>query len=134
MQKNEIKNTYSNYIISSLTEITLPDTLLYIEEAAFAECNNLKRINYEGTLSSWCGVGFNFYAGSPEPPIYDLYIGGEQIEDVILPEGITKIAKGAFAGAQIKLLQLITRLRVINSLQGLLSRKGLNGSVVFRIV
>ena len=41
---------------SKLTKITLPDTLERIEMSAFAYCDNLRDIWYEGTVDDWKGI------------------------------------------------------------------------------
>ena len=41
---------------SKLTKITLPDTLERIESSAFAYCDNLRDIWYEGTVDDWKGI------------------------------------------------------------------------------
>lgn len=41
---------------SKLTKITLPDTLERIEFQAFAYCDQLKDIWYEGTVDDWKGI------------------------------------------------------------------------------
>ena len=41
---------------SKLTKITLPDTLERIEFQAFAYCDNLRDIWYEGTVDDWKGI------------------------------------------------------------------------------
>ena len=41
---------------SKLTKITLPDTLERIESSAFAYCDHLTDIWYEGTVEDWKGI------------------------------------------------------------------------------
>lgn len=50
---------------SKLTKITLPDTLERIEHSAFAYCDHLTDIWYEGTADDWNGIqkGIDWKAG-----------------------------------------------------------------------
>lgn len=47
---------YQAFYNSKLTKITLPDTLERIEFSAFAYCDNLRDIWYEGTVDDWKGI------------------------------------------------------------------------------
>lgn len=56
---------FQAFYSSKLTKITLPDTLERIEHEAFAYCDNLKDIWYEGTISDWHSIqkGIDWKAG-----------------------------------------------------------------------
>ena len=78
---------------SSLTSITLPNSLKSIGEYAFAGCTNIKDVNISN-LSVWCGIKFD---SNPLSYAQNLCVDGKPIYDVIIPDGVTRINKYAFA-------------------------------------
>lgn len=81
---------------SSLTSITIPDSVTEIGSYAFQGCDSLINIYYNGDIASWCGVnGVNWLTGSGRT----LYINGvELLYELVIPDGITSIQAGAFGG------------------------------------
>lgn len=81
---------------TSLESVTLPSSLSVIAFGAFNGCTGLTRVNYLGDIEGWCNITFV----SPNPLEYagNLYINGELLEDLIIPETVTKINDYAFAG------------------------------------
>lgn len=59
---------------SKLTKITLPDTLERIEHEAFAYCDNLKDIWYEGTIGGWYSIqkGIDWKAGVSDLKVHTM--------------------------------------------------------------
>lgn len=87
------------YGCSSLSSIKIPKNLNSCEESAFSECVNLKKIYIED-LSQWLnmteGPSFSsLKAGSRMRLEY--YVGGKALENLVIPQGITRIRKSAFA-------------------------------------
>ena len=114
---------YAFYNCSSLTTITIPNSVTSIGEDAFhycdqlqsvtfepnsklesigdyafSGCSSLERVNYEGTISEWASIDFD-YVGANPLSMKKLYIDGKlfQEENIVL-EGIEKIGTYAFAG------------------------------------
>ena len=82
---------------SNLTSIVLPSSVTSIGNNAFNVCFALTSVNYLGTLQQWCLIEF----GSDSNPTYyahSLYIQGEEVTNLVIPEGITKIGDGTFSG------------------------------------
>ena len=58
---------------------------------AFYECSNLNKVYYAGSIEDWFNIEFG---GSYTNPLYygaDLYIGGELVTEVVVPESVTTI-------------------------------------------
>ena len=92
----------------NLTSVTIPDSVKSIGEYAFA-CPNISRVNITD-IASWCNI--NFENGFSNPIYYgstgdtSLYLNGELIEDLVVPEGVESI--GAYAFAQIDHIKSVT--------------------------
>ena len=70
---------------------------------AFAGCENLNKVYYQGTIEGWCNIGFYYYSvGTSSPgsnPLCngaDLYINNELVTEVVVPNTVTKISEYAF--------------------------------------
>ena len=87
-------NAFLNCI--DLESITIPGSLSYIDGSAFTNCNKLKKV-YISDLAAWCN-GF----GSYRCPFsgFDLYLNGELLTEVIIPDSVTKIGNYAFANCK----------------------------------
>jgi hypothetical protein len=79
-----------------LTSVTIPSSIATIESGAFLLCSNLNAM-YISDLAAWCRIPFNFAAN---PLTFDahLYLNGEEVTDLVIPEGVTSISYGAFQG------------------------------------
>ena len=100
----------------SLTEITIPDSVTTIGEEAFYKCENLESVVigngvksigkgafnsysnvervYITDLTAWCNIDFAYNAN---PIDYgSLYLNGELLTDVVVPEGITELKPYVF--------------------------------------
>ena len=120
----EIKK-YAFYCCSSLRSITIPNSITTIEERAFESCSGLTSVTipnsvttignyaFEGctgltavhisNLSAWCKIDFRNAGYTNDPiksnPLYyakNLYLNGELLTDLVIPNGITEIKKYAF--------------------------------------
>ena len=80
----------------AMTSITLPKGVTAVSD--FWECTGLTRVNYNGTLEQWCNINFDYWASNPTNYAHRLFIGGEEVINLVIPEGITKIRKYAFTG------------------------------------
>jgi len=80
---------------ATFTSVTLPTTLLTVGYGAFNRCETLTAVHVKD-LAKWCGVDFESYTANP---LYygDLYLEGERVTDVEIPEGVTQIARYAFS-------------------------------------
>lgn len=83
---------------SSLTSVTIPDSVTEIGRNAFYGCGSLTAV-YISDLSAWCEV---FFGGSFESnPLYyahNLYLNNLLVTELAIPDGVTKIDNYAFVG------------------------------------
>lgn len=88
---------------SNLKTVSIPSTITKIKSAAFAECSKLEGV-YLSDLEAWCNINFG-----PDPttmdvssnPLYyahNLYLNGEKIKELVIPEGISEIKICSFCG------------------------------------
>ena len=107
---------------SSLESITIPDSVKTIGDFAFQGCEGLKSITISNSVTeigywafnncpnlttaefasieSMCGI---YYSSTFSNPLYftrTLYINGEEVTNVIIPESVKKISWGAFYGCE----------------------------------
>lgn len=84
--------------LNAMTTVTLPTSLDTVWDAAFEGCDHLVRVNYNGSLADWCGIFFFEASSNPLWYAHHLYIGGNEVTDLIIPEGVTDIETNAFRG------------------------------------
>lgn len=84
------------YGCSSLITIKFPKSMERIGERAFVGCISLTTVHV-CDIASWCNMTF---LESDSNPFYKyarhLYLNGELVTDLIIPEGVTSIVWGAF--------------------------------------
>ena len=81
---------------SSLTSVTIPDSVTSIGEEAFRSCNSLTNVNITD-IAAWCAISFD--GGGFANPFYyadNLYVNGELVTDLVIPDGVTTIGNFAF--------------------------------------
>ncbi|WP_456108290.1 leucine-rich repeat protein [Ruminococcus sp.] len=82
---------------TNLTEITIPNSITSIEESAFSGCASLKNV-YISDLESWCKIDFSNHASNPLCNGANLYINGELVTKLTIPDDVTEIGTYAFSG------------------------------------
>ena len=85
------------YDQTAMTSVTLPAGLTRVD-CAFSNCTALTRVYFNGTVAQWCAVDFGWWNCNPTAFAHHLYIGGQEVINLVVPEGVTSIGKGAFAG------------------------------------
>ncbi|MBQ7829990.1 MAG: leucine-rich repeat domain-containing protein [Clostridia bacterium] len=80
---------------SELTTVGISDGVKRIEGNAFHECNSLKAVRI-GDVGSWCEIEFENTTSNPLYYAKNLYLNGELVADLVIPEGITSINRYAF--------------------------------------
>ena len=82
---------------SALTEIRLPDSLEKISYNAFSGCTSLTNL-YINDLSAWCQAELETLYSNPMYRGGNLYLDGELVTHLTIPEGVTAINGLTFAG------------------------------------
>ena len=82
---------------TSLTEIQIPDSVTDIGFHAFVSCENLSRVNI-WDLQAWCQIRFEDESSNPLSNGAVLYLNGQKIQDMVIPDGTTQIGNYAFLG------------------------------------
>ncbi|MBD5321987.1 MAG: leucine-rich repeat protein, partial [Bacteroides sp.] len=80
---------------SRLKSIKIPSSVTTIGSDAFKDCSGLEKAEFE-TIESLCNIKFG---GKESNPIYysrNLYIGGEEIKDLVIPSTVSIIREYAF--------------------------------------
>ena len=85
---------------SGLTSLTLGNGLTSIGESAFQSCKSLTNVNITD-LAAWCDI--SIYDDTASPFYYgaaygtaNLYVNGELVTDLVIPNGVTTIGRNAF--------------------------------------
>ena len=79
----------------ALTSITIPQSVTSMALGAFYNCNNLERVEIYD-LAAWCNISFETSESNPLYYADHLYLSGEEITKLVIPEGVTAISDHAF--------------------------------------
>lgn len=75
---------------SGLTSVTIPNSVTSIGDFAFFGCRGLTSVHITD-LAKWCSSSFGGRFHN-----YNLYLGGEKITDLVIPDGVASIGEAAF--------------------------------------
>lgn len=78
-----------------LTSVTIPSSLKSIGAKCFYICSALKGV-YISDIGAWCDITFADHNANPLRNAKQLYLNGELITDLIIPDGVTRISDVAF--------------------------------------
>lgn len=121
------------------TSVTIADTVTELGESAFSWCQNMQRINigsgvvsvgkyafnlcseitevHISDLPAWMRIKFTNYSSNPlSSRKASLWLNGEEIVDLVVPEGVTSI--GQYAFYEIDALQSVTMSSTLVSIGG----------------
>ena len=81
---------------SGLTSVTIPNSVTSIGDCAFEDCDGLSSVHISD-IAAWCNIDFvsHFYSN----PLYyaeHLYLNGEEVKDLVIPNSVTSIGYRAF--------------------------------------
>ena len=78
-----------------LTTITIPESVTSIGERAFSYCSSLTAVHISDIVA-WCNIKFPDYDSNPLCFAHNLYLNGELVTELTIPEGVTSIGSYAF--------------------------------------
>ena len=85
------------YDCSGLTSVTMGNSVTTVGEQSFDYCSGLKAVNISD-LSAWCKIDFTSLKSNPLCYAHNLYLNGELVTDLSIPDDITEIKDYAFQG------------------------------------
>ena len=113
-QEIVVPSTYKNYTVTTilgsdsfnggfagctnLKSIEIPNTVTSIGNDAFSACIRLTSVNYLGTIEQWCKIRFVTEGSNPLFFANKLYLNGEPLTELIVPNTIKYINSYSFKG------------------------------------
>ena len=82
---------------SGLTSITIPNSVTSIGNDAFNACTGLKEVHISD-ITAWCDIDFTSYRANPLCYAENLYLNGELVTKLVIPESVKEIKDYAFSG------------------------------------
>ena len=81
----------------ALTTVTIGNGVKEIYSYAFEGCRELKIVNIQD-VAAWCDIVFSTGTSNPLSIAHHLFIDGKEIQDLIIPNSVTRIKQNAFLG------------------------------------
>ena len=85
------------YDCDSLTSITIPNSVTSIERWAFKGCSGLEGV-YITDIVAWCAINFGGAFSNPLGYAHNLYLNGQLVTELVIPDNVTSIGDYAFQG------------------------------------
>ena len=85
------------YSCSGLTSVNIGNGVTSIGNDAFSGCSKLTSVHISD-IDSWFGIKFGNNSSNPSIYAKCLYMNGEEVKDLVIPDGVTTIGNEAFSG------------------------------------
>ena len=82
---------------SGLAAVSFPNSLTSIGNSAFLGCTGLTSVHISD-LAAWFNIYFGDNDSQPLNYAHHLYLNGEEIKNLVIPEGVTRIGNYTFSG------------------------------------
>ena len=82
---------------TGLLSVTIPPSIKSIATDAFDECDNLTAVNITDIVS-WCNISFANNYSNPLSKAHHLFLNGEEVTDLVIPNSVTTIKDYSFWG------------------------------------
>jgi len=83
---------------SGVTYVIIGSSVKFIADDAFLECTSLTSVHILD-LAAWCNIDFDVYgSGNPLRVAHHLFYKGNEVKNLVIPEGVTSIRAYAFDG------------------------------------
>jgi hypothetical protein len=79
----------------SLTSVAIPNSVTSIGSHAFYGCSGLTSVHISD-IAAWCNIVFSNYYANPLYYAHHLFLNGEEIKDLVIPNSVTSIGQEAF--------------------------------------
>lgn len=96
-------NTFNGF--KSIETVYIPESVDSIGDNAFLGCTNITKVTAHD-IASWCGISFGntqilqngsiIFLSNPVCVSQNLYIGNNQLTELVIPEGVSEIGHTAF--------------------------------------
>ena len=84
------------YGCTSLTSVTIPDGVTSINSGAFYNCTSLTSVNITD-IAAWCNISFGDFSANPLFYAENLYLNNNLVTALTIPDSVTSIGNLAFS-------------------------------------
>ena len=92
--------SYYAFYRCGLTSVTIPNSVKFIGTGAFHGCSRLTSVHIYD-LEAWCGIDFSDgHDSNPLSNAQHLFLNGEEIKDLFIPNSVESIGNYAFCGCE----------------------------------